>query len=155
MNGIKMKILIIEDEYLMRNLLEQTLLPFSEEIRNSSTLGHALEILNLMPRVDLVVLDLKLSDSPVASTANSVQEIKRLHPETAVMVISGMLDFEPELEDLCRKNGADVVVRKNPVECKRQALLTACLKAVNMRKLYSLDSPEFMHRIKLLEAAIL
>lgn len=148
-----MNVLIVEDDKNMSRLFEDILRPFSLELRTTRTIGEAIEIMHEMIRVDLVILDLKLPDSDPLNTCKHIKNFKEIHPETAVMVVSGML-WEDELIDKCREYGADVVTQKNPVDCRRDALLTGFLQAVKCRKKTEPDTQEFMHRIDLLETAV-
>lgn len=149
-----MNVVIVEDEPNMQRLFRELLEPFSKEIRATGTIGGAIEILDEMQRVDLVILDLKLDDSrDPRTTAQQIPNIKRMHPECAVMVVSGML-WADNLYDICQRYGADVITEKTPETCKRDALLTGVLKAMESREKTEEDDPEFVHRINLIESVI-
>lgn len=148
-----MNVLIVEDEKSMSRFFQDILEPFAIEMRCACTIGEAIETLHEMNHVDLIILDLKLPDSSPENTARHIVNLKAVHPECAVMVVSGML-WEESLIDKCRQYGADVVTPKNPIDCRRDALLTGFLQAVKARKTTEPDTPDFIHRIELLEAAV-
>jgi len=89
------QILIVEDQLGPRKSLEVILSPYFDVITVDSG-GEALELLQ-EKRIDVVTLDLKLPDQ---HGIDVLRQIKRLHSDLEVIIITGYGDFKTALDAL-------------------------------------------------------
>ncbi len=92
----KYRILVCDDEPGVRALFERALSDY--EVVSVSTGEEALEVLSRM-QFHLVFMDLRL---PGISGVKVVEEIRRLQPEAAVVLITGYLD-DPGVAEAMQK----------------------------------------------------
>ena len=98
-----MKILIVDDHTLFRSgmvHLLQSLTP-APEVVESADLHSAVELLTQQTDIDLVLLDLKLTD---AVGVDSLLKLRKQAQETTIVVLSGEQD--PAVIHRCIDNGA-------------------------------------------------
>ena len=102
----KAKILVIEDEKDVRQLLSDILINGGHEVETTTDGSQGVEMFK-RNSFDLVFTDL---DMPVMSGWQVAEEIKKINRNTPVVLITG---WEIQLEDSeLRKNGVDLVVNK-------------------------------------------
>ncbi len=102
---MKGKILIVDDEPLLRSMLKALL--EKEYSITEADCGAALRKLFAQPAPDLVLLDLKLPD---ANGLDLLVEIKKIWSDTEVVVITGEATFEAAV--LATKRGAFHFINK-------------------------------------------
>lgn len=86
-----MKILIVDDDRNIRNLLVDFFTPRGHEVKSSSNGSEALAALERCA-VDLVISDIRM---PVMDGATLLREIRKLHPGVRVALMTGYYR-EPE-----------------------------------------------------------
>jgi DNA-binding response OmpR family regulator len=102
-----MKILLIEDEDAVADYVGMFLRDAGYRVERVQTGAHARSIV-ATNKYDLILLDLMLPD---ATGAELLPDIKKLAPNTPVMIVSG-LAFDDERLLFCLKNGAAGYVPK-------------------------------------------
>lgn len=104
---MKQHILVVDDEKPVRDLIELYLRRHDYEVSVAHSSAEALALLERQ-RVDLVVLDIGLADEDGLQV---LTELKARHPNTRVVMLTGMGFVEDLLEEAQRK-GADGYVSK-------------------------------------------
>ncbi|HXG47817.1 MAG TPA: response regulator [Methylomirabilota bacterium] len=104
---MKQHILVVDDEKPVRELIELYLRRHGYEVSVADSSAEALTLLDRQ-RVDLVVLDIGLADEDGLQV---LAELKTRHPNTRVVMLTGMGFVEDLLEEAQRK-GADGYVSK-------------------------------------------
>jgi DNA-binding NarL/FixJ family response regulator len=114
-----MKLLIVDDHTLFREGLVRLLgeLNPAPELVESEDLLNAQRMIDNHPDIDLVLLDLKLSDTV---GVDSLLSMRKHAPETPIIVLSGEQD--PEVIRLCIDRGAMGFITKSS---KHEELLSA------------------------------
>lgn len=100
------KILVIDDEHIVRVSCQRTLTPAGFEVIIATSGSEGLELLEKGP-VDLVLLDLKMPDMDGVEVLN---KIKAKWPDTNVMMVTGYSSVETAVKTL--KLGAINYVEK-------------------------------------------
>lgn len=101
--------------------------PLSKDIRLARNLKEAFEEMLRTPHPDLVVFDLRLPDSRVASQSiMKIRELKDINPDAVVMVVTGAV--EENLPVLANEYGADGFFQK-PDMAGQDKLLKAATQA--------------------------
>ena len=104
---MKQHILVVDDEEQIRDLLETYLRRRGYEVSSTGSSAEAFRLLE-ESHVDLVVLDIGLADE---DGLKLLSHFKTSHPETRVVMLTGMGFVEDLLEEAHRK-GADGYVSK-------------------------------------------
>ena len=104
-----MRILVVEDNLMIANVLAAVLRPMARYIDLAHTLKEAREK-NATGRFNCVTLDLDLPDSLPEHTIAGIAELKRLAPWEKVIVVSGTIS--PEELAMARSFGADAFLHK-------------------------------------------
>ena len=106
----EISVLVVEDDQVDLQMTMQTLNKLNQSVilHTAASLSEATEFLQRGPRVDLVLLDLMLSDSEGSET---VSGLMRADSRVPVVVLSGSDD--PMLADECLRLGARQIVSKN------------------------------------------
>lgn len=105
-----MKVLIVEDQAPVSDMLRRYVEPIAREVVVASTMDEALHAIETRPPFDLITLDLNLPDS---TTLESVARIKEIHDKNDggfVVVITGMLGVEARKQ--VEEAGADGFFQK-------------------------------------------
>lgn len=102
-----MRILIVEDDEPMA-LIIATMIRSMGRIEIVPALGLALEKMGESPRVDLVLLDLKLVDSTMQLTLNTIRAMKALAGKVVVMTGA----YLPDITQQAMSSGADACFYK-------------------------------------------
>lgn len=105
----KLQILYIDDDPAEVFILEETLVHapgFDYELVHSENLTHALELLN-SSSFDVVLLDLGL---PESTGIDTLEQFLRIHNHTAVVVITGLNDFDVSVSAI-EKGAQDYIVK--------------------------------------------
>jgi DNA-binding response OmpR family regulator len=105
--GMKPSILIVDDEPQMREVLSLYLTEHGYQVFAAGTSKEALQLVE-QKRINLVVLDIGLAHE---DGLKLLSDIKALHPETQVVMLTGMGFVEDLLEEAHEK-GADGYVSK-------------------------------------------
>ena len=124
----KPRLLIVEDDEATSFGYERFLANAGFETKTSFTLADATRIVEA-DSFDAVLLDLNLPDG---NALNWLPKLKKIHPNTPVLVITGMNDIPTAVQ--ATKNGAENFLTK-PVDT--QVLKTAldkCLELETLRK---------------------
>jgi len=101
------KILIVDDEIQIRELLRKALARAGYEVLSVPTAEQSLELIFRQP-FDLLLLDVRLSGESGISILKKVRESQK---EVPVVIYSGVLT--PELEKEAREAGANEVLNKD------------------------------------------
>jgi DNA-binding NtrC family response regulator len=124
----KPRLLVVEDDEASCFAYERFLVNAGFEAKMSMTLAEASRIVEA-ESFDAVILDLRLPDG------NSLQwlpRLKKIHPHTPVIVITGMNDIPTAVQ--ATKNGAENFLTK-PIEMPElRATLNKCLELEILRK---------------------
>jgi putative two-component system response regulator len=96
----KTKILVVDDETMVRKLLCQRLSREGYQCHEAGSADQALEKLKADP-ADVVILDIKM---PGKSGMELLSEIKAQYPDTAVMMATALNDINTSIQ--CMKEGA-------------------------------------------------
>jgi len=94
------RILVVDDEAMVRKLLCQRLSREGYQCKEADGAEHALDELKVSP-IDLAILDIKM---PGKSGIELLPEIKAAYPDTAVMMATALNDVNIAIE--CMKKGA-------------------------------------------------
>jgi len=105
-----MKLLVVDDHTLFRNGLSHLLQSLSPppEVLESESLAAALALVDLQHDLDLVLLDLKLSD---AVGVDSLLTLRRRAPDIPIIILSG--EDDPAVIRMCIDNGAMGFITKS------------------------------------------
>ncbi|NOZ68545.1 MAG: sigma-54-dependent Fis family transcriptional regulator [Deferribacteres bacterium] len=103
---MKKKILVIDDEAIVRRSCERTLQPEGFDTKVSASGKEGIELLEKEP-FDLVLLDLKMPDMDGIEV---LKKIKAAWPETKVVIITGYSTVETAVKTL--KLGAHNYIEK-------------------------------------------
>lgn len=122
------KILLVEDDDLVRDMLMQVLQRATHEVQTASDGEEATEILKTM-EPDIMIADLIM---PKKSGITLISEVKNKHPKMEIIAISGGGRLDPTgYLDLSESLGATVSFEK-PVD--KSALLMAIELLLHSRK---------------------
>lgn len=146
-----MRALIVEDSDGDQILLKRFLSPYCASITSVSDLDAADEVIRSTP-IDIIILDLRLERSDVDNTLAHIRLFKRIQPECAVLVCSGMPI--QNLREKAELAGADRFLEKGPVIYQDNA--RALLIAVNVAMMHhprSNKSDSYDAHMQLLQAA--
>jgi CheY-like chemotaxis protein len=128
MNGLK--ILIVEDEEPMAQLLEKLVKPLRQHFPNSEVIlanrmEQALSILSTFPSPDVMLLDLTLPDSTLEQTIAKIDQIEGQCP---VVLVTGHAR-----EKVLKLLGRDIpIVEKAPAMLETNILVRVIVKAVEV-----------------------
>ncbi|MDD2851292.1 MAG: response regulator [Desulfuromonadaceae bacterium] len=104
---MKEHILIVDDEEMIRELLSSALTQDGEYVCHQATnVDEALALLEEQP-VDLVISDIMM---PGRSGVDLLRDLKKIDPEIAVLMITGLADMNTALQ--CVHLGADDYITK-------------------------------------------
>ncbi len=107
---MKMRILVIEDEPQIVELLLNATKNYTTFFASTGELVEALKMCSA-EEWDCIIVDLKLLDSSVEQTLAKLRAIKKMQPNSGMIVCSGMP--VPRLKERCLEAGADSFVPKN------------------------------------------
>ena len=103
------KILIVEDDDEVRDVLKTLLREEGHEVFEASDGNEAMEQFRLMP-ADLVILDIVLPDKEGLET---IIDLRRTHPNVKIMAMSGGGRTSPQdYLDMAKRLGAVEVIAK-------------------------------------------
>lgn len=100
------RILIVDDEAAIRQVLVEMLAPRGFEARGCSSAEEALELLQREP-FDLVISDLHM---PAMSGVELLEKVKDQHPGVAFLMATGVADVRVGIEAM-RKGASDYLVK--------------------------------------------
>ena len=124
--GVRMrtdKILVIDDEYMMRYLLTLSLEQNGYEVISAADGQEGIDILEGGERVSIVITDIVM---PRKEGIETIIEIRRKFPDVKIMAISGAGERKDEFLALAKKLGANAVMPK-PIDFERLTDLVAQL----------------------------
>lgn len=108
---MKIAALVIEDDEMVSELWVRHLTAAGVNVEAVMCIADGLAAMRKIPPPDLIILDLRLPDSPSAiNTLAYVSEIKLIHPGAIVIVATGF--STPQIENLAMQLGADAVTDK-------------------------------------------
>lgn len=112
------KVLILDDERIMREGLAREISKCGVDVEQASTLQEAMEILD-RTTIDVAFCDIRLSEE--TSGEDFLEMARARRPELAVVLISCSMDAKYESRLL--KKGASLCVRKPLFEAECQTAL--------------------------------
>lgn len=119
------KILVVDDEELLRDLFREGLGRFGYEVLVASNGNEGLECFKENP-ADLIITDIFMPDK---NGHTFILEILDEFPETKIFAITGKVSFAPEMElDIAKTLGAISVFRK-PIKISE---LLAAIKKLSL-----------------------
>ncbi len=136
-----MKILLAEDEEGIAVYI-RTIMEKYAEIQHVKTLNDCMDAVKKNP-FDVVLLDLKLDDSPALLTIEEIKNIKALQPKAALIVNTGMGESYGKR---AIEEGADFVLSKEPETMERKAFCAA-LYATLKKKNSLADNMDMLKKI--------
>ena len=136
-----MKILLAEDEEGIAVYIK-TIMDAYAEIQHVKTLNDCMDAVAKNP-YDVVLLDLKLDDSPALLTVAEIKNIRRMQPHAALIVNTGMGESYGKR---AMEEGADFVLAKEPETMERKAFCAA-LYAVLQKKGSLAESMDMLKKV--------
>ncbi len=137
-NQPKAKILIADDEHLIRDILSRKLTEVGYECLNAANGLEATERLDTH-HVDLALLDINM---PGKAGVEVLQDIKIKYPDTAVIMVTAMSSLEIAINAM-RLGAYDYVIK--PVDQK--LLLLSIDRALEKRRLI-LENKDYQHNLE-------
>lgn len=128
--------LIIEDESSFRECIRVILAPFGITFLEAETLGRGIELAVEHRDIDLIMLDLRLPDSPAETTIKHIPKFKQMHPTASLLVMTGMAG--DELREQSFVNGADHFATKDTIT-NTGAMAAAVLKSFEHNRRLNVD----------------
>ncbi|MHB8522855.1 MAG: response regulator [Limisphaerales bacterium] len=104
---MKERILVVDDEALMRDFLENLLRRHGFDVTVAATAAEAFQAVDEVP-LHLVILDIALED---ADGLEVLATIRQAHPRLPVVMLTGM-GFDDELEGEALRKGAQGYLSK-------------------------------------------
>ena len=105
------RILLVDDEERFRANLQKMLEALGLAVRAAGSGAEALEELKLNP-CDVIVLDIRM---PGMDGLSTLKEIKRINPESEVIILSGHASMDAAME-INRLGGYDYLMKPCPLE---------------------------------------
>lgn len=124
-----MKVLIVEDQQPVADMLRRYLEPISREVVVVSTMHEAVNALESQPPFDLITLDLGLPDSTVMESVSRIREIHEKNNGGFVVVVTGIAGKEARKE--AEEAGADGFFQKLENVETRESFFTNLKNMVN------------------------
>lgn len=88
-----MKVLVIEDDENLAELIKRTLEPISAEITCVRTLAEGMAEVARVPAPEVVTLDLNLPDSTATETLERVKTLREKNENALILIVTGALDI--------------------------------------------------------------
>lgn len=105
------KCLLIEDDSALCELWTRYLTDAGIDVEARMRISDGMEAMRKIPPPDIVILDLRLPDSPSdVGTLGYIRALKQIHPDAIVIVATGY--STPQIQDLAMKLGADAFADK-------------------------------------------
>lgn len=117
MKAAPVRILVVEDDPLIAELISTIIRNTCDEIETAPTMEDAINHLNICPYA-AVLLDLKLPDSDPNQSLASVQLIKRMGAQRVVVITATPID--ERLVKAAKEAGADDVIGKDDGDFKHR-----------------------------------
>lgn len=89
---MSLKILVVEDDSSMAELLRRCLCEISSDVLIAHGFDAAMEILRRIPPPDLISLDLSLGIGGAEVTIARIHEIREANPSAVIVVLTGAVD---------------------------------------------------------------
>lgn len=118
------RVLVIDDEQRIRSMVRQTLKSRGHEVTEAV---DGLMGMNILKRtaVDVVITDIFM---PVQDGLQTIRELRKSHPETKILAISGSEWSESyDVLQLAEKLGAHRILRKPFTVAELETALSLCL----------------------------
>jgi CheY-like chemotaxis protein len=109
------KILVIDDEYMMRYLLTLSLEQNGFDVVSAADGQEGIDMLEAGENVSIVITDIVM---PRKEGIETIIEIRRKFPDVKIMAISGAGERKDEFLALAKKLGANAVMPK-PIDFER------------------------------------
>ena len=87
------RILVVDDEESICNLLVRTLAPLGYEIETALDADSALEIMRTRP-ANVALCDIRM---PGRDGAWLIERLQEMYPETAIVIVTGIRELDPRL----------------------------------------------------------
>lgn len=128
-----MRILIIEDDAGMRELLRGYLAPLGVPIEEAASLAEGVEIMRKVPPPDLIFLDLWLPDTANAQATlrEGITQLKGYNADAVIVVMTG--DSAESVARTAREFGADAFRHKMQMD-SQASLLRVVKSALETRR---------------------
>ncbi len=123
---VKPKVLIVDDEEIVRTNIERILEPMSYQIQTAQNGRQALDIVQKNSDFDLVLTDLIMED---IDGLRLLEEIKRISPETVVIIITGYGSLSSAVQAM-QKGAFDYIMKP----CGKDELILRVKKGVQKRE---------------------
>lgn len=145
--SVTLRILLVDDEKPMVEILRRYLKPMASKIDDSNDLMEALEMAKT-GNYTVVILDLRMRRTDKEESLHAVREFKSHN--AAVVIVSGIPD--PDLKDEVMAAGADAFLPKDGTFSSRALLLATNIATLKLPKgAYQSDSylnhVELLHRM--------
>lgn len=143
-----MRILIIEDDDGAALALRHFLEPLASCITIVTNMTEALAALRGVDQLDLITVDLGLPDSDVQETIAQIIEIRRMRPDSFIVVVTGQ--ELPDLATVVAAAGADGLVTKQSDAFSSKGflqLLAAIVKRYTMEPRLHQQSIALLQRV--------
>ncbi len=124
------KVLILDDEAVIRDILARQLVPLGYECRAVGTVSSALELLSKQD-FDVLLCDLRLPDG---SGLEIVQHLTQREAETVVIVLTGLADAKLAVEAM-KAGACDYLVKPIAIEQLDAAIRWALVRRQEARGL--------------------
>ena len=91
------KILIVDDEPEIVKVIEEFLIKTGFEVITALEGSKAIEIINSQSKINLMVLDMKMSE---ISGIGVLKEVKKINSQIPVIILTGSIDAQKHIGDL-------------------------------------------------------
>lgn len=145
---MKMKILAVDDEKEMIELLQITLRPIYSTFDHTDSLEEALRMVQ-DKKYNVVTLDLRLLDAGKEESLRAIRSFKEHN--VAVVVISGIID--PHIKDEVMSAGADAYIQKDGSFNSHAIMVALNIATLKLPK-ESYRSDSFLDHVKLLDRIV-
>ncbi len=124
LNGLK--VLVVDDEALVREGMKVLLTSSGCEVELAETTGEALAAASAN-KPDIALVDYSLRDNDCG--LDTIVQLRRLHPDQPAIIITG--DTAPNRLLEIQNAGIDLLSKPVAVESLRNAIATACHTSLN------------------------
>lgn len=145
---MKVRLLIVDDEALMVEMLKRFMEPLCSLMDSTPTLTEAVEMAS-NNHYNLCILDLRLNGTGKEEAYRTIRTLKSY--QCSVIVVSGLP--EPSIERESMAAGADAFVRKGDDLNAHKLLLAANIAVLHLPR-ESFKSPDFSEHVHLLQQMV-
>jgi CheY-like chemotaxis protein len=109
--------LIVEDDENLAMVLGSWIENLGYEVITTDSLEKAAKLIKDNPKLEIITLDLNLTDSRTENTLSSIEQMRASNPNALLVVVSGMLTTQDE--ERITKLGADGFMEKHDVPTEK------------------------------------